>query len=75
MEGPCHTRPIRCEGVSEPWNKGKTYPAEILTPDEIRAILAQCPATWTGTRDRALLVTMYRAGLRHAEASLQAEFP
>lgn len=28
-----------------PPNKGKTYPAEILTPDEFRAILAEIPTT------------------------------
>lgn len=52
-----------------PANKGKTYPAEILTPDEFRRILAEIPThTWLGRRNRALIVVMYRAGLRHSEA-------
>ncbi len=52
-----------------PPNKGKTYPAEILTPDEFRAILAQIPThTWLGLRNRALITVLYRAGLRISEA-------
>ncbi|MEA2023089.1 MAG: hypothetical protein U9N79_02230 [Actinomycetota bacterium] len=39
-----------------PANKGRTYPAEVLTPDEVRRLLAQCSATSsTGTRYRALM--------------------
>lgn len=54
---------------STPANKGKRYPAEILTPDEFRRILAEIPThTWLGRRNRALIVVMYRAGLRHSEA-------
>jgi site-specific recombinase XerD len=50
-------------------NKGKTYPGEVLTPDEVRAILAQCSRRApTGIRDRALITVMYRAGLRISEA-------
>lgn len=50
-------------------NKGKTYPPEVLTPDEVRAILAQCSRRApTGVRDRALITVMYRAGLRVSEA-------
>lgn len=50
-------------------NKGKTYPGEVLTPDEVRAILAQCSRRApTGVRDRALITVMYRAGLRVSEA-------
>ena len=52
----------------EPANKGKTYPAEILTPEEIKALFAQISSTgWIGLRNRAALIVMYRAGLRHAE--------
>jgi site-specific recombinase XerD len=54
---------------STPPNKGKRYPAEILTRDEFRRILAQLPThTWLGRRNRSLIVVMYRAGLRHSEA-------
>ena len=52
-----------------PPNKGKTYPVEILTPNEIRAIAAQCSTTSTaGIRHRALIVLLYRTGLRIGEA-------
>ena len=48
--------------------KGKTYPVEILTPDEVRALAAQCSTTTSyGIRHRALIVTLYRTGLRISE--------
>ncbi len=40
----------------EPANKGKRYPPEVLTPDEIRALLARYSTTsslWQ--RNRALI--------------------
>jgi site-specific recombinase XerD len=52
-----------------PGNKGRTYPAEVLTPGEVRRLLARCSQTSaTGTRYRALITVMYRAGLRCSEA-------
>jgi site-specific recombinase XerD len=51
-----------------PGQKGKTLPAEILTPQEMRAILAACRDTVVGIRDRALFTVLYRAGLRVGEA-------
>ncbi len=52
-----------------PANKGRRYPAEILTPDEVRALMRACSAkASTGIRNRALIVTLYRGGLRLAEA-------
>jgi integrase/recombinase XerD len=51
-----------------PANKGKRYPAEILTPEEVNAILAACGTTVFGVRNRALFTTLYRAGLRISEA-------
>ncbi|MCL1693696.1 MAG: site-specific integrase [Actinomycetia bacterium] len=52
-----------------PVNKGKTYPAEILTPDEVRALAVQCSkTTFYGIRRRALIVMLYRTGLRISEA-------
>lgn len=52
-----------------PGNKGKRYPAEILTPEEVAALLEAYPArTAFGARQRALIVVMWRAGLRIAEA-------
>jgi integrase/recombinase XerC len=52
-----------------PANKGRKLPPELLTPDEVRALLAVCSATApTGIRNRGLVVTLYRAGLRLDEA-------
>jgi site-specific recombinase XerD len=50
-------------------NKGVRYPAEILTPDEVRALIRGCSATApTGIRNRALIAVLWRGGLRIAEA-------
>lgn len=51
-----------------PANKGKRYPAEILTPAEIRALLEACPGGAAGARSRALVVLLWRSGLRISEA-------
>jgi site-specific recombinase XerD len=52
-----------------PANKGRKLPPELLTPDEVRALLQACsPNAPTGVRNRALLITLYRAGLRLDEA-------
>ena len=51
-----------------PAQKGSTLPAEILTPEEVLAILGECRDTTTGIRDRALITVMYRSGLRVSEA-------
>jgi site-specific recombinase XerD len=50
-------------------NKGRRYPAEVLTSDEARALLKACSsAAPTGIRNQALIVVLYRGGLRLAEA-------
>ena len=50
-------------------NRGKTYPVEILTPEEVRDLAAQCSETSSsGVRHRALIVLLYRTGLRIGEA-------
>src|SRR2546426_5931752 len=47
----------------------RKLPAELLTPDEVRALIRACSATApTGIRNRALLVVLYRGGLRVGEA-------
>lgn len=52
-----------------PANKGKTYPPEVLEPEEIRALLRACPTNSAiGLRNRALITVLYRAGLRISEA-------
>jgi len=47
----------------------RRFPAEVLTDDEVRALLNACPSTsTTGLRNRALLAILYRSGVRIAEA-------
>jgi site-specific recombinase XerD len=54
---------------TEPANKGVRLPGQVLTADEMHALLAQCSRRApTGIRDRALLTTIYRCGLRVSEA-------
>jgi site-specific recombinase XerD len=53
----------------EPANKGRTYPAEILTPEEVGMLFRACSSRApTGIRNRALLTILYRSGLRVSEA-------
>ena len=66
--GPQITDPGYRRGQS-PANKGKSYPAEVLTPEEVRSMLAQCSTTSSyGLRHRALITLLYRTGLRLGEA-------
>jgi site-specific recombinase XerD len=52
-----------------PANKGQHYPAEILTAEEVRALVKACSnRAPTGIRNRALIVVLYRGGLRISEA-------
>jgi site-specific recombinase XerD len=52
-----------------PANKGRKLPPELLTAEEVRALLAACsPKAPTGIRNRALVAVLYRAGLRLDEA-------
>lgn len=45
------------------------YPAEVLTRQEVGRLLDACGTrTWTDRRNRALIVVLYRAGLRLAGA-------
>lgn len=49
-------------------NKGKKLPPEPLNGDEVLKLIKACnPRVPTGIRNRALLVMMYRAGLRVSE--------
>lgn len=49
-------------------NKGKKYPPEPLTPGEVSAIIGQCsPRSVSGVRNRAMLMLLYRSGLRISE--------
>lgn len=51
-----------------PLNFGKTYPAEPLTRNEIERLLAHLGRGPCGHRNRALVVMMWRSGLRISEA-------
>ncbi len=52
-----------------PPNKGRRFPPEILTEDEARQLIRTTSSRApTGIRNRALLVVMYRGGLRLGEA-------
>ncbi len=49
--------------------RSRKLPAELLTPDEVRALIWACSATApTRIRNRALLSVLYRGGLRVGEA-------
>lgn len=52
-----------------PANKDRSFPAEPLTRSEVEALINACSAKApTGLRNRALLVVLWRAGLRIGEA-------
>lgn len=45
------------------------WPAEVLTPEEVQALISACSAKApTGIRNRALMALLYRSGLRISEA-------
>lgn len=52
-----------------PRNKGRRFPVEVLTPEEVLALVdAQVRSGPTAFRNRALIVLLWRSGLRVAEA-------
>ena len=52
-----------------PANKGRRFPAELLSPEEVLALLRACSSrARTGIRNRALIAVLYRGGLRISEA-------
>jgi site-specific recombinase XerD len=51
-----------------PGNKGRRYPADPPTVEEIVAVMRQAGASIDGRRIRALIVVLWRAGLRIREA-------
>jgi site-specific recombinase XerC len=56
-----------------PRNKGLTYPADLPTIEEIVAVLRAAGDGPEGTRLRALIMILWRAGLRISEALALAE--
>jgi hypothetical protein len=51
-----------------PRNKGMRYPAEPATVEEIVAVTRHAPADRHGWRVQAMIVVLWRAGLRNAQA-------
>jgi integrase len=51
-----------------PPNKGKRFPASPPTPAEVMRMLALCGEGYVGRRNRALIVCLWRSGLRVSEA-------
>ena len=50
-------------------NRGQKFPPEVLSADEVKALLSGCSnRAPSGIRNRALIAVMYRAGLRLSEA-------
>jgi site-specific recombinase XerD len=52
----------------KPGNAGNTYPAEVLTRDEIHRLMACMGRGPSGARNRALVAVLWRCGLRVSEA-------
>lgn len=60
---------IKLTVLAPPTNRGRKFPAEVLTPEQARALVyAPSSRAPTGLRNRALIAVMYGAGLRLAEA-------
>lgn len=50
-------------------NKGRKFPPEVLSPDEVKRLMGSCSRRApTGIRNRALLAVLYRGQLRISEA-------
>lgn len=48
--------------------RGRRFPPEVLSANEMERLLAACGAGPTASRNRALLAVLYRTGLRISEA-------
>ncbi|TVQ62822.1 MAG: phage integrase family protein [Phycisphaerales bacterium] len=66
---PAAARPSTTPPPSSP-ARPRRFPAEVLRPNEVRALLDACGTTPAGLRTRALIAALYRAGLRLNEARL-----
>jgi site-specific recombinase XerD len=58
-----------------PGNAGKRWPAEILEPNDVAALINACSTTSAlGKRNRALIAVLYRTGIKVSELlDLQAD--
>ena len=60
------------EGATTTLRRGRRpkrrFPPEVLSNEEVLALLGACPDSHTGVRNRALLALLYRGGLRLGEA-------
>jgi site-specific recombinase XerC len=68
--------PVTLPGFHEgraPRNKGRRYPADPPTVEEIIAVMRRAGSSADGARLRALIVILWRAGLRIGEALDLAE--
>jgi integrase len=68
--------PVTMPGFHEgraPRNKGRRYPADPPTVEEIIAVVREAGSSADGVRLRALIVILWRAGLRIGEALDLAE--
>ena len=52
----------------KPRNAGQRYPADPPTVPEIIQVIKACPDTLSGQRTRALIILLWRSGLRISEA-------
>lgn len=52
----------------KPPNAGRRFPAEVLTSDEVYALMDACGRGHAGLRNRALIMMFWRCGLRCSEA-------
>lgn len=49
-------------------SRGRIFPPEVLSRDEVMALIEACANTPAGARNRALIALLYRTGLRITEA-------
>jgi len=57
-----------CGSALRKTNDGERFPAEVPTEQEIKALINACGKGPSGIRNRAMLATMWRCGLRVSEA-------
>jgi integrase len=72
----CRRSPVTLPGFGEgraPGNKGRRYPADPPTVEEIIAVMREAGDSAGGARLRALIGILWRAGLRIGEALDLAE--